>query len=158
MENESSNNIFTKQNQLKVKENRSFPGFHTEGQFEQNFEYGLKLRNQSVWVFQVGLWKAHLRGEAPQTDFSQIKLNFSKCLILQFHSKFEMLFKLSLRMKPGKVTFLFEFQLILLWENVIRRFVFQFPLFRWDSTKPEIRDFDESSTQNYAFLRLTKNQ
>ena len=147
----------TKKNQLKFKKKRNFTGFHP-GQFGQNFEFWLKLRNQSVWVFQIGVWKARLRDEAPQTDFSQMKLNFSKCLILQFHSKFEMLFKLSLRVKPGKGTILFGFQLILLCENVIRRLVFKLSLFRWDSTKSEIRDFDEFSIQNYAVFHLTRNQ
>ena len=46
-----------------------------------------ELQNQRFWVVQFGIWKVCLRGFAPQTHYSLIKLNFSKCLILQFYSK-----------------------------------------------------------------------
>ena len=57
-------------------------------------------------------------------------LNFSKCLISQFYSKFLLFFKNFFKMKACKKTFSFEFQVIWLSENVIRRLVTHFPSFR----------------------------
>ena len=113
----------------------------------------MKLQNQTFWEIQLDLWKVRLRGFASSNvllthQFEKLK-----------HFDFEVSIKIRnigqifhQGVKPGKVTFRVEFQLILLCENVIRRFFFQFPLFRWDSTKLEIRVFDEFSIQNYAFF------
>ena len=91
MENEPSNNVFTKQNQLKFKKKHNFTGFHPEGLFEQHFQFWMRLQNQTLWEIQRDVWKVRLRGFAPQTYFSHTNLKNSNTLISKFQSKFEIL-------------------------------------------------------------------
>ena len=60
-----------------------------------------KLWNQRIWDFQLCIWKVCLRGFAPQTHSSMIKLSFSNSLISQISSNSNFPSK----WKVGKKTF-----------------------------------------------------
>ena len=50
-----------------------FPRFLLED-FEEKFELWRKLQNQTIWEFELDNWRMRLRGEAPQTHFSNTNL------------------------------------------------------------------------------------
>ena len=97
----------------------------------------MKLQNQSIWGFKIGIWKVCLRGFAPQTYFSIIKFKISNCLILQFYPMFDFFSKISFKVS-GKKHFFGWSLTVWLCKNRIRRLVSQFPSFRSVSTKSEI--------------------
>ena len=91
-----------------------------------------------------------LRGEAPQTYFSNINLKFSNSLVLQFCSNFVVLF---FQMKTWKESFSFEF---VAFRSVKTWFLGSYPNFFhffYFEQKPEIVEFHEFSTQIYAFFK-----
>ena len=111
--------------------------FHLEAIFEEKFEFWNKLQNQRFWVVQFGTWKVCLRGSAPQTHSSFIKLNFSKCLIFQFCSKFELFLQKWHQGESLETSVSLWMSVFLVVTNLICAFISQFPSFCWVSTKSE---------------------
>ena len=78
--------------------------------WRKTIEICIKLQTQTIWELEVDNWRICLRGEAPQTYFSNTNLKNSNTLILQFYPNFDFFFKICFKVKSWKKAFLVKFQ------------------------------------------------